>query len=170
MRGSRDMFGGGGSMFNDPFFSNDPFHAVHHDPFFSGFGGGGGMHGGTGMSHPMMHQQQHQQMLRGGMMDPLFSSSSFSSSSSSFGGGGGVSKSVSQSTQIVNGQAQTVTVTKVQDQNGTTITEDYGNGRRRVVVNGVEQHSTLGQGESNDNRRYISEGSSSAPYDRRRRF
>ena len=123
--------GGGGGLFNDSFFSNDPF-AAHHQlhGFFSG---------GIPQQRQQQRQQQQQQQQSsmmsqssffggnggfggGMMMDPFFpsssSSSSFSSSSSNFGGGGGgVSRSVSQSTQIVNGQAQTVTVTKVQDAN-----------------------------------------------------
>ncbi|KAI7859268.1 hypothetical protein BDC45DRAFT_259616 [Circinella umbellata] len=174
--GGRNGGGMGGGMFNDPFFSNDPFSA--HNQFHGLFGGG--------MSQQQQQQQQQQPSMMsqssffggnqgfggGMMMDPFFSSSSSSSSfsSSNFGGGGGgVSKSVSQSTQIVNGRAQTVTVTKVQDANGTTVTEDYGNGQKRITVNGVEQQNTIGQGSSNDNQRYISEGGRSSS-DRRQRY
>ena len=59
-------------------------------------------------------------MLMGGpsMMGGGGSFFSSSSSSSSFGGGGfGTSKSVSSSTRIVNGRPETVTVTRIQDQN-----------------------------------------------------
>ncbi|KAI8136708.1 hypothetical protein BJV82DRAFT_400150 [Fennellomyces sp. T-0311] len=157
--GSRDPFSGGrprgahhardpfgNSPFDDPFFARDPFGGRHmfarshgaQDPFFSG-GFGMGMHG----------------MLGGGMG----SSVSFSSSSSSFGGaGGGTSRSVSRSTKIVDGQAQTVTITRVQDANGTTVTEDYGNGRMRTTVNGVEQQNTLQSGHRPGTAHYISEG------------
>ncbi|CAO3578727.1 unnamed protein product [Absidia cylindrospora] len=55
------------------------------------------------------------------------------------GGGGAISKSVS--TTIVNGVKTTITT--IQDENGTQIIEDHGNGRRRVIVNGVETQNTL---------------------------
>ncbi|SAL98772.1 hypothetical protein [Absidia glauca] len=55
------------------------------------------------------------------------------------GGGGGVSTSTSIS--IVNGVKTTITT--VQDHNGTKRIEDYGNGKRRVLVNGVETENTL---------------------------
>ncbi|KAI9319274.1 DnaJ domain-containing protein [Dichotomocladium elegans] len=70
----------------------------------------------------------------------------FSSSSSSFGGPGSMSRSSSTTTRVINGRVETVTVTRVQDSNGTTVTEDYGNGRRRVTVNGVETLNTLDAG------------------------
>ncbi|KAI7881907.1 DnaJ-domain-containing protein [Lichtheimia hyalospora FSU 10163] len=127
-RHGADPFGGG-------FFDNDPF-------FSSGFGGirGGGF-------PPMMGAGGGMDMLMGGpsMMGGGGSFFSSSSSSSSFGGGGfGTSKSVSSSTRIVNGRPETVTVTRIQDQNGTTVTEDYGNGQQRVTVNGQEVQNTLG--------------------------
>lgn len=77
---------GKGGFFGSSLFGRDPFD----DPFFSStpmFGGGGG--------------------------SSMFSSSMMSS----FGGGqGGESRSVSTSTRIVNGVAQTTTVTKIQNQ------------------------------------------------------
>lgn len=47
------------------------------------------------------------------------------------------SRSISTTTSIVNGHKHTVT--KIQDVNGIKIIEDYGNGRQRVTVNGIEQ-------------------------------
>ncbi|KAF7730806.1 DnaJ sub B member 2 [Apophysomyces ossiformis] len=117
-RGGRSMF----SMFDD-----DPFFSAHRDPFggMAGFGGFPSIGGGGG-----------------GGGSSFFSSSS---SSSGFGGPGGFSsQSVSTSTRIVNGRPETVTVTKIQNHEGTKVIEDYGNGRQRVTVNGVEQVNTLG--------------------------
>ncbi|CAO3592235.1 unnamed protein product [Absidia cylindrospora] len=130
--------GGGGmfqSMFDDPFFSHGPSQSMFGGPMMMG-GGMGGM-GGMGS------QMQQQQFGGGGMFGGA--TTSFSSSASSFGGGG-VSQSTSTSIRNVNGVQQRVTVTTVQDQNGTHITEDYGNGRKRVVINGVEHENTLGNG------------------------
>ncbi|ORZ25715.1 DnaJ domain-domain-containing protein [Absidia repens] len=60
---------------------------------------------------------------------------------SNIGGGGGGTISKSVSTTIVNGVKTTITT--IQDGNGTQIIEDHGNGRRRVIVNGVETQNTL---------------------------
>ncbi|SAM03009.1 hypothetical protein [Absidia glauca] len=129
-------FGGGGGMFQS--------QSAFDDPFFTGgssrgmFGGGPMMMGGDPFGSMMAnHFQQH---LGGG------STSFSSSSSSSFGGGGGISQSTSTSIRNVNGVQERVTVTTLQDQNGTHVTEDYGNGRRRVMINGVEQENTLDYG------------------------
>lgn len=68
-------------------------------------------------------------MMGGGGGGSFFSSSS---SSSSFGGGGfGTSKSVSSSTRIVNGRPETVTVTRIQDQN---VSRVLWNDRRVLIV------------------------------------
>jgi hypothetical protein len=66
-------------------------------------------------------------------------------------GAGGSSRMVSTTTTIVNGQKHTVT--KITDENGTRVVEDYGNGQQRVTVNGKpvdsrealpnQQHSAL---------------------------
>lgn len=100
-----DPFGGGGFFDNDPFFSGGFGHGVGGG--FPSMMGGGGLD--MLMGGPPM-------MGGGGGGGSFFSSSS--SSSSSFGGGGfGTSKSVSSSTRIVNGRPETVTVTRIQDQN-----------------------------------------------------
>ncbi|KAI9254751.1 DnaJ domain-containing protein [Helicostylum pulchrum] len=49
----------------------------------------------------------------------------------------GAASSVSTTTTIVNGKKHTIT--KIKDQNGTRIIEDYGDGRQRVTVNGEEE-------------------------------
>ncbi|KAI8336625.1 hypothetical protein BC941DRAFT_51337 [Chlamydoabsidia padenii] len=54
-------------------------------------------------------------------------------------GSGGISTSIS--TTIVNGVKTTITT--IQDQHGTKRIEDYGNGKRRVIVNGVETQNSL---------------------------
>ncbi|KAI8891028.1 DnaJ-domain-containing protein [Backusella circina FSU 941] len=74
-------------------------------------------------------------------MDPFSSSpfgqSVFSSTSSAGGYDGGFgSRSVSTTTRIINGQKHTVT--EIKDQNGTRVIEEFGNGQKRVTVNGVE--------------------------------
>lgn len=99
-RHGADPFGGG-------FFDNDPF-------FSGGFGGSRGMGG-----FPSMMGGGGMDMLMGGPSMMGGGGSFFSSSSSSFGGGGGfgTSRSVSTSTRIVNGRPETVTVTRIQDQN-----------------------------------------------------
>ncbi|KAI8079763.1 uncharacterized protein BX664DRAFT_269497 [Halteromyces radiatus] len=121
----RDLFQ---SMFDDPFMTGQS-----QSMFGSSMTMGGDPFGGMG-SHMFHH-------FGGGGLGGMSSFSS-SSSSSSFGGGG-VSQSTSTTIRNVNGRQERVTVTKVQDQNGTRITEDYGNGRRRVVINGVERENTL---------------------------
>lgn len=99
-RHGADPFGGG-------FFDNDPF-------FSGGFGGSRGMGG-----FPSMMGGGGMDMLMGGPSMMGGGGSFFSSSSSSFGGGGGfgTSRSVSTSTRIVSGRPETVTVTRIQDQN-----------------------------------------------------
>ncbi|GAA5799321.1 hypothetical protein HPULCUR_004733 [Helicostylum pulchrum] len=49
----------------------------------------------------------------------------------------GAASSVSTTTTIVNGKKHTIT--KIKDQNGTRIIEDYGDGSQRVTVNGEEE-------------------------------
>ncbi|CAO3627440.1 unnamed protein product [Cunninghamella blakesleeana] len=148
--GTRDPF----SMFNQSPFGN--VHAQHRsmfsnafddDPFFNRGGGISQQQQMFGSMNPMMgdHFGQHMASHFGNGMSTSFSSSS----SSSFGGSGGFSQSTSTSIRTVNGVQERVTVTKIQDQNGTRITEDYGNGRRRLIVNGVEQENTLGSAGNN---------------------
>ncbi|KAL1935233.1 hypothetical protein VTP01DRAFT_4373 [Rhizomucor pusillus] len=134
------------------FFAQSPFG--RRDPFMSGGFFGSSLFGRDPFDDPFFNTP----MFGGGGGGSMFSSSMMSG----FGGGrGGESRSVSTSTRIVNGVAQTTTVTKIQNDQGTTVIEDYGNGRQRVTVNGVEQKNTL-QGPSNEQMR-IAPGSSSQP-------
>ncbi|KAI8067604.1 DnaJ domain-containing protein [Gongronella butleri] len=118
-------------MFQHGFgFNSGPadFGSWDNDPFFERHQ--------TMMSSPFMGFDMQQ--------SPMMSSFS-SSSSSSFGhGAGGYSQSSTTTIRNVNGVQERVTVTEVTDQHGTRVTEDYGQGRRRVLVNGVEHENTLG--------------------------
>lgn len=112
----------GGFMFHDPF---DIFRQVFgdNDPFMSF----------AGFEQPHRHGSHHRGqydpfgMFGGPMMPDMMggngSTFSYSSSSSTFGGPGAASRSVSSTTQIVNGQKVTRTVTRVQQPDG-TVTED----------------------------------------------
>ncbi|KAI8993243.1 hypothetical protein BDB01DRAFT_832083 [Pilobolus umbonatus] len=126
------------SIFDDPFSSmprfggfNGPFMNSMMDPFGMDPFGSSSM-GTSAFGHHGFPQ----------------SISSFSSSS----GNGGYSKSVSTTTTTVNGRTQKVTVTKITDQNeqGTRVIEDYGNGT--VLVNGIEQKEPqkITQGNADD--------------------
>ncbi|CAO3620508.1 unnamed protein product [Cunninghamella echinulata] len=136
---------------NSPFgnsrsqYGNMPSSVFDDDPFFSR---------GNSMSQQMfnahsMLSDPFSQHMRSHLGNTMGSFTSSSSSSSSFGGSGTFSQSTSTSIRNVNGVQERVTVTKIQDQNGTHVTEDYGNGRRRVIVNGVEQENTLGTAGNN---------------------
>lgn len=100
----------GGSMLDDPFFSNPFGHdstGRSRDPF-----------GGTGMmmQQPMMMQQQ---MMQQSMFHQPMMNNSFIMSSSTTGGRGSSSVSTSTTTQIINGRRQTVTETVIRKPDGT---------------------------------------------------
>ncbi|KAI8337980.1 hypothetical protein BC941DRAFT_395689 [Chlamydoabsidia padenii] len=147
-------------------YAHDPFAHFHfHSPEdifaqffgtshpFSSFGGSGGGMFSSAFDDPFF--SRHQTMFGGPMMGDPFGGMmaghfpqgggmhTTSSYSSSFGNGG-VSQSTSTSIRHVNGVQERITVTTIQDQNGTRVTEDYGNGRKRVLINGVEHENTLG--------------------------
>ncbi|KAI8078108.1 DnaJ domain-containing protein [Gilbertella persicaria] len=67
------------------------------------------------------------------MRDPFESLSMFEPAMS------GTSQSVQTTTRIINGQRHTVT--KIQDVNGVRVIEDFGDGRQRITVNGIEEKS-----------------------------
>ncbi|KAJ2961265.1 hypothetical protein NQZ79_g3522 [Umbelopsis isabellina] len=128
------------------------------DPFAEMFGpnqfmpqmrpsfGGSSVFGGDPFDDPFFNQPF------GGMraVPGGFAGSSFSMSTSSSSGGmmSSRSKSVSRTTRVINGRPQTVTVTKISDEQGTRTIEDYGNGQQRVLVNGVEQRNDIEGGNS----------------------
>ncbi|KAM3580368.1 hypothetical protein VKS41_007035 [Umbelopsis sp. WA50703] len=145
---------------------HDPFTGFHfhspeqvfasffggRDPFAEMFGpsqfmppmrpsfGGSSMFGGDPFDDPFFTQPF------GGMRPvPGYAGTSFSMSTSSSSGGmmSSRSKSVSRTTRVINGRPQTVTVTKISDEQGTRTIEDYGNGQQRVLVNGVEQRNDI---------------------------
>jgi hypothetical protein len=102
--------------------------------------GGSSMFGGDPFDDPFFTQPF------GGMRPvPGYAGTSFSMSTSSSSGGmmSSRSKSVSRTTRVINGRPQTVTVTKISDEQGTRTIEDYGNGQQRVLVNGVEQRNDI---------------------------
>ncbi|KAI8984641.1 hypothetical protein BDF20DRAFT_800955, partial [Mycotypha africana] len=125
--GSMHPFGGASGRTGRGQRRNDPFASFMMPSLFSGFMGG-------------MHDPFFQDENDGFMgFPPMFGgSSSFSSSfsSNSGGRGRGYSKSVSTSTRYVNGRPETVTVTKITDENGTKVIEEYGNGVTKI--NGIE--------------------------------
>ncbi|CDH53997.1 predicted protein [Lichtheimia corymbifera JMRC:FSU:9682] len=53
------------------------------------------------------------------------------------------SSQVTTTSRYINGKYGSVVVKTIRDNQGTRVIEDYGNGRRRVVVNGVETENTL---------------------------
>ncbi|CDS07522.1 hypothetical protein LRAMOSA01471 [Lichtheimia ramosa] len=57
--------------------------------------------------------------------------------------GNGKSSSHVTTSRYINGKYGSVVVKTIRDNQGTRVIEDYGNGRRRVVVNGVEKENTL---------------------------
>lgn len=108
--------------------------------------GGSSAFGGDPFDDPFFNQPY-------GVMRPApggFAGSSFSMSTSSSSGGmmSSRSKSVSRTTRVINGRPQTVTVTKITDEQGTRTIEDYGNGQQRVLLNGVEQRNDIEGGNS----------------------
>ncbi|KAI8144900.1 hypothetical protein BJV82DRAFT_556328 [Fennellomyces sp. T-0311] len=107
-------------VFAQFFGGRDPFAMMFNDPFFST--------GNDPFDVPS---------LLGGRNNGMFMSSTFGS------GGLGARTTKSTTTRYVNGHSETVTVTTVQDQNGTRVIEDYGNGQRRILDNGVETENTL---------------------------
>lgn len=124
MMGGGMMGPGGGSPFDDPFFSG----------------------GGTGMGNPMRTSQRQNDSFfgfgglggdpfaafNGGGMNGNTTTSSFSVSSSTSGmGGNGVSTSTSTTTRIVNGRRQTVRETVIRKADGTV--------ERRVETDGGDQ-------------------------------
>ncbi|CAO3632740.1 unnamed protein product [Mucor hiemalis] len=130
--------------FNDPFFMMNSMHT----PMMP-FGGN------NGFNHPFMghhSMMQHaspfppmdfmaaHQFPPMPMMGQQQQSSSFrSSSSSSVNNGGNYSKSVTTSTRSINGVVETVKITRITDENGTNVIEEYGNGMTKI--NGIEQQS-----------------------------
>ncbi|ORY90005.1 hypothetical protein BCR43DRAFT_499848 [Syncephalastrum racemosum] len=119
-------------VFAQFFGGRDPFDVFNNDPFF------------------MDRRDSSNRPERSRLSNPFdLLGSSFGQAStfpsSSFGGTPimGFSKSVSTTTRIVNGQRETVKVIEIHDPSGKKVIEDYGHGRRRVVVNGTEQENTL---------------------------
>ncbi|KAG1051175.1 hypothetical protein G6F43_006601 [Rhizopus delemar] len=102
-------------MSNPPFFYDfhHPAYSMHESPFF-------------GMPRPFSYNS---------FMDvctmppgPLRTSSYFNQGAirGQPGGNTSYSRSVTTTTRIVNGRPETVTVTKITDENGTRVTEEYG--------------------------------------------
>ncbi|KAL1927712.1 hypothetical protein VTP01DRAFT_3533 [Rhizomucor pusillus] len=54
-----------------------------------------------------------------------------------------MSRRVVTTSRVINGTRETMTITTIQDKNGTKTVEEIGGGRRRVVVNGKEIENTL---------------------------
>ncbi|GAB5590772.1 hypothetical protein Unana1_05672 [Umbelopsis nana] len=124
---------------------HDPYTGFHArggpSPFMSQMRPFGGSMFGDPFDDPFFTSPFGMRGMPSSYADTSFSS--MSSSSSNMMGGSMRSKSVSRTTRIINGRPQTVTITKIVDDQGTTTVEDYGNGQQRVVVNGVEQHSAV---------------------------
>ncbi|KAG1177919.1 hypothetical protein G6F70_001046 [Rhizopus microsporus] len=111
------FFGGMGTPFFDDFHHFGP---PMHDPFHS-------------MMSPFSHPSPFDMMYNMRAPSPFMHPGSSSMRSSMFDtysqrGQGGYSKSVTTTTRNVNGRIETVTITKITDENGTRITEEYGNG------------------------------------------
>jgi len=145
-RGERNQ-----SRRNDP-FSSDPF--FQQSPF--------GMMGGMGMmGRQAAHSRQVRDPFDAMFSDPFAGFGGFgggmTTMSSSFGGsgfgGGGNFRSVSQSTQFVNGRERTV---KTINENGQETVEVTENGQLiSKKLNGVEQLAAIGNGGGGASRRQI---------------
>ncbi|KAG1375537.1 hypothetical protein G6F61_008389 [Rhizopus arrhizus] len=105
-------------LFRQFFNGQDPFQMFFDDPIFNG--------------DRSYHNDSFDQTLGFSQRNSLFNSP--------LGGFSGTAKSVSTTTTIINGQKRTVT--RIQDENGTRVIEEYGNGQQRVTVNGIEQSSS----------------------------
>jgi curved DNA-binding protein CbpA len=134
MRGQgpfQDSFfsGGGGSMFNDPFFGGGGMGGFGNDPFFGGgmmmrspmMMGGGNLFSAMNQMNNMMNPPQQQQGNPFAGRLPQGQSFVYSSTTSTNLGGNdrGGSVSVSTTTRIVNGRREVVTERIVQKADGT---------------------------------------------------
>ncbi|KAG2233050.1 hypothetical protein INT48_009850, partial [Thamnidium elegans] len=142
------MNGFGG--FNDNIFSSfmmpppppppmqSPFIPFGNNGFNQSFMSHSMMHNSPFGSHDFMAQQQQQQQFPSMMRQhSQQQQQSFSSSTSSSNRGNNYLKSVTTSTRSINGVVETVKITKITDENGTNVIEEYSNGTTKI--NGIEQ-------------------------------
>ncbi|KAI8982095.1 DnaJ domain-containing protein [Mycotypha africana] len=128
-------------LFNQFFQGQDPFQMFANDPFFNdGFSRTGGLRAASVLQTPLFSALHDPSQ-------PISTHLNRSNSSSSMSNGIHQpirnTRSVSTTTTIINGHKQTIT--KIIDQNGTKIIEDYGDGRQRITINGIEQGNSTAQ-------------------------
>ncbi|KAG2223041.1 hypothetical protein INT45_008242 [Circinella minor] len=122
-------------VFAQFFGGKDPFAMFNNDPFFYNNGAT------TPTSDPFAFPSMFGRTSK--INQPLGGGGLFMSSSFGGGVGGGIRTSTSTTTRYVNGHRETVTITTIHNQNGTRVIEDYGDGQKRVLNNGVEIENTL---------------------------